>query len=65
MKLPIIKTVSPALPVNALRDALANHHLPAIVATLGRDAVKVTPGKGIDRKAVETFLNGFLAGFAA
>lgn len=64
-RLAIIKTVSPALPLNTLRDALHAAHLPCTVAALGRDGVKVTHGKGIDRKTVEAFLNGFLAGFAA
>lgn len=64
-RLAVIKTVSPALPLNALRDALHAAHLPATVAPLGRDGVKVTPGPGIARDAVEAFLNGFLAGFAA
>lgn len=65
MKLPIITPVPLALPVNALRDALAAAHLPATVAEIGRDGIKVTPGKGIDRRTVEAFVKGFLAGFNA
>lgn len=61
----IILTLPPAVPLNALRDALHNHHLPATVAPLGRDGVKVKPGQGIDRKTVEAFVKGFIAGFNA
>lgn len=56
---------TPSLPVNTLRDALANHHLPARITTVGRDTIKITPGKGIDRKAVEAMVDGFIAGFNA
>lgn len=65
MSLPVIVAVPAALSLNALRNALHAAHLPATVAPTGRDGVKVTPGKGIDRRQVETFVKGFIAGFNA
>jgi hypothetical protein len=59
----IILTVPPALSLNRLRDALHAAHLPAVVAPLGSDGVKVKPGAGIDRGRVEAFVRGFIAGF--
>lgn len=61
----MITLVLPALPLDALRNALHAAHLPARVVAVGRDGVKVTPGKGISREAVESFVKGFVAGFAA
>jgi hypothetical protein len=59
----IILTVPPALSLNRLRDALHAAHLPAVVAPLGKDGVKIKPGTGICRKSVEAFAKGFVAGF--
>lgn len=61
----IILTVPVALCLDALRNALHAAHLPATVAPMGRDGVKVKPGKGIDRKTVEAFVKGFIAGFSS
>lgn len=61
----MIAIVPPDLPLDSLRNALHAAHLPARVVAVGRDGVKVTPGQGISREAVESFVKGFIAGFAA
>jgi hypothetical protein len=72
MPLPVILTVPAAVSLNRLRDALHAAHLPATVAPSGRPStatapglsgVKITPGRGIDRKLVAAFVRGFIAGF--
>ena len=63
MKRSKIFTVPRALRLNALRDALAAHHLPAVVKPHATDAIKVTPGEASLGPLVEAFINGFKAGF--
>lgn len=61
----VILTVPVALCLDALRNALHAAHLPATVTRYGRDGVKVKPGKGIPRPAVDAFVKGFVAGFSS
>lgn len=64
-KLPLHFEIPRFFPVDSLRNALLNHHLPATVAQPATDHVKVTPGAATPREVVNVFVKAFLAGHAS